>query len=341
MRLRWTGLGCLTPVLVLASFVVVGVAVDASFGRGFDARATLPALILCAGWAALSPVHWWIGRALGDQHTFMDLPMERGAVLQAALAVMLASIMVGRATSAWLGWGMLVAVPVIVMVVAGRRRWRERLRGVADRAELARARGWRYRKRDSALPLRWKSLYGRKVTLSMGPFGIISGELRGLPFTIFDTELESGSVRAVTMFCAVHLPVSYPHCTLTVDRTRRETTGPPQGDMWQQLAWLNQTRPQPGDLRAETEVPAFGQALLSPAVRDVTLRRGLLGWQIDGRDLIHWGGVRDSSHPADEVLGYVEAMVELANTFPAGLAERYGSPPTQDIPFATSARPSR
>ena len=49
------------------------------------------------------------------------------------------------------------------------------------------------------------------------------------------------------------------------------------------------------------------------------------------------GPAAGAPRPAAEILRYVEGMVELASSFPAGLAERYGSPPTQDIPFATAA----
>ncbi|HEU4426726.1 MAG TPA: hypothetical protein VFR67_29685 [Pilimelia sp.] len=359
---RWTGAGWLSPVFIIASFLI-GAFVGNSVGAGFEGKATTSALVVSGVVAALAPVHWWIGRALNsrkepdgrywhDEHTFLGVPVQRVAFGQVVLALALGSFAVGRATSAWVGWAMFVAVLIAVPVARGRSRWRRRMRDVADRVRLAQARGWRYRARYASLAMRWKAGYGRKV-YAMSPFGVIGGELNGLPFTAFDTEVP-GSPQELRTILAVHLPVSYPRFRVAVAELPKRgefdpksldelMRGVPTADHREHLGMMFGARlsVRPEDLRPQSDNTAFGTELLSPAVRELTVRHNLGGWHIEGRDLLLWLPGRESPTPATELLHHVERLVELAHGFPVGLEQRYGTPPTTDVPLVDAARAAR
>lgn len=250
------------------------------------------------------------------------------------------AIEVGRAAGPRYGWLMFAGVPLVVLLVLLRRSSRRQLRSVADRKTLAAERGWLYRDRAADLALRWKDLLGRRAAYTVGPFGVLAGEASGLPFTAFDSE--PGEPASRLTYWAVHLPVAYPRVQV---HGKEETFG----------EWANQFSPAfsafvdggpsaltgslpppapttPDDLRAETAEAAFGQALLTPQVRATTVALGLVGWCIEGRDLL-LTRQPGRPHTAEDVEQVALRLIGLARQLPADLADRFGSPPSTDVPL--------
>jgi hypothetical protein len=228
-------------------------------------------------------------------------------------------------------------VLVVLVVVAARRRGRRVVAGIADREPMARARGWRYREKDAALATRWKEVLGRRVHLSVA-YGIVSGEHHGMPFTVFDTEV-AGSDRLETIY-VVHLPVSYPSVAVVTrmvlpqaeELSSRFFGGASAADI--AAAMKDMPRDVGSEVRLLSGDPIFGKELLSPGLRRATLRHGLPWWWIQGRDLVFRSGGQERSATAEEMLQMVARVVDVARSFPPGLAARFGTPPTTDIPFA-------
>jgi hypothetical protein len=359
---RWTGVGWLSPILIIAS-LVTGALVGSAASGGHEGTARSVSLFIgLAVVLALAPVHWLVGRMVNsepgpngrvwfDQHTFANAPMQNIAFGQAWVAVALMSLGVGHVTSAWAGWAMFGGAVVGALLLRHRGRLRRQTRSVADREQAARANGWRYRNRDTGLALRWKETFGRRI-YTMVPFGILSGEHDGMPFTVFGTEVAMRPNEVQTI-CVVHLPVSYPTVRVDIGPSSAPPPTPEQfarafdqqpGQGFDQNfvdAMAARLRINPEDVRPTPADDAFGQALLTPAVRELTARHRLFRWRIQGRDLIYEGPEEDTSPAVAEVLKLVAAMVELAHGFPPGLAERYGTSPTTDIPLVDQARPGK
>jgi len=281
----------------------------------------------------LAPLHWLLGLALNfewtpsgrgwhDQHTYFDMPVQYGFVPQLVFALILGSIALGRLSSQLYGWLLFGGVPVVALVgyfvaMLGYFgiRLRRQLRSVADRKEFAAGRGWLYERMSSDLGLRWQDLFGKKAADTMRPFGVLADEVEGLPFTAFDSE--PGGPETRRTYWAIHLPVAYPRVQVHASRQN----------------W-------PDDLRAETANTAFGLALLTPQVRSATVALGLVGWRIEGRDLI-LERQPDKPYTANEVAQVAVRLAELTSQLPTDLASRFGAPPSTDIPLRGTAGAAR
>ncbi len=356
-RIRWTGVGCRGPVLWLPA---LGIAF-ALAGEGGSA----PGIAITLGFIGAAVVVWLLGSWLNSRSpvprhtvgtTSGTAPMEYSAVPYLVFALVFAASVIGRETSPVLGWAIFVGVLVGAIVVAvgyrNGRRSRQHLAAVADRAEFARHRVWRYEAKAAELPQRWKSLIGWRV-YSIAPFGVVGGELDGLPFTAFDseTDLAGHTQEAPCTIWAVHLPSAYPRIATTVRLSPQVINSPSltglrlddiaavmvgAADLDEVLAEPLPLRPD--DVEATTDVPGFAQAVLTPAVRHATLEFRLIGWRIEGRDLLFTSGRRVTPRSANEILDTAQRLVYLARLFPAELAARYGTQPTTGIPLPMDAR---
>lgn len=352
-RIRWTGVGCLGLVLWLPA-VAVALALAGDGGSA-------PGVALALGFVGAAGPVWLLGSWLNSgspvpRHTLgttsTQSPMEYSAVPYLVFGLVFAASVVGRATSPVLGWvtfvGVLVGAIVVAVVYRERRRGRTHLAAVGDRAELAQRWGWRYEaKASSELPLRWKALVGWRV-LSITPFGVVGGELDGVPFTAFDseTDLAGHTVEHPCTTVAVHLPHAYPRISTTVRLSPRITESPSMtGLQMEEILQVMAGEADPEDIlpvlfpltsddvEATTDLPGFAEALLTPAVRQATLEHRLIGWRIEGRDLVLTSGRRAAPRSADEVLDTARHLVHVARLFPADLAARYGAEPVTDIPL--------
>ena len=139
----------------------------------------------------------------------------------------------------------------------------------------------------------------------------------------------------------MHLPVAYPRLALdepswvTDDIVALMTNGVSARDVDQVIA-QRRTGLTGEDLQPDTADDGFGQALLTPHVRHLTLAYQLVGWQIEDRDLI-LARPREIPHTASEVVQTAERLVALATLFPADVAHSYGHQPTFDVPLPIGA----
>jgi hypothetical protein len=92
------------------------------------------------------------------------------------------------------------------------------------------------------------------------------------------------------------------------------------------------------DLEPECEFPGLVQALFTPEVREATVANGLVGWRIEGRDLVFVAPERPTPSSPAEIVAVVERLVALARLFPAEAARLYGTPPVTDIPSLGTPR---
>jgi hypothetical protein len=165
-----------------------------------------PGIALVLGFVGAAAVTWLLGSwlnsgAMFSRHTFGPnfAPMEYTAVGHLFFGLVIASSVVGRATSPVLGWVIFVGVLVGGGLSAGSylegRRRRRHLAAITDRSGLAQRQGWRYEELAPELLQRWKSLVGWRAS-SMPALGVVRGELDGLPFTVFDAETDLNGNRA-------------------------------------------------------------------------------------------------------------------------------------------------
>jgi membrane protein YqaA with SNARE-associated domain len=357
LRFRWTGVGCLSVILWLPA-----VAIAMALAGDGD---TAPGVAIVVGFLAGGAVNWLLGswlnstrtaerRVKTERHTFGTIanqyPMEHATVGYLVLALVFGASIVGRLTSPVLGWatflGLLALTPVALGLFRSKRREGQHLAATADRAQLAQAQGWHYETKASNLAQRWKELVGWRA-YSIIPFGVVGGELYGLPFTVFDAETDlDGQTRDLPCtIWAVHLPVAYPRLSTGL----RAGTAAPGGSLLGpdaarlfddafsgRMPGAGMPPPPPltpDDLEAHADIPGFAELLLTPEVRAATVHQGLVGWRIEGRDLVLVGPRRPTPTPAREVFDTTDRLVRLAYLFPPDAAQRYGSPPTTDVPF--------
>ncbi|HEY7069564.1 MAG TPA: hypothetical protein VH479_05605 [Acidimicrobiales bacterium] len=308
-------------------------------------------VVIAAVLLLTAPVHWWIGRALNstmtpqgrvwhDRHTYFGAPIEKGVWVNVGFALIAVSIAAGAATSPIVGWAVLVGTPIIAGLVLASRTDRARLRTIEDRQPLAAERGWRYKNSDARLATRWKARERGRAPYTASPFGIVAGELNGLPFTAFDTEAADWGRHTSW---AVHLPVAYPKIVVrgpaappspgfaaTMDAFFGSAggSGGPQSPGAADLLAGMASRPE-----VEGDDAGFAAALATPDLRRATQDWGLQGWLLDGRDLILSRRFHPAPCPAVELAAVAERLTALALRFPPGLAERYGTAPTTDVPL--------
>jgi hypothetical protein len=291
-------------------------------------------------------VHWLVARRLNstgtgedrrwhDRHTLNELPIQNLVSFHLVAALIVTSTLVGGLTSPAVAWGVFFGGLLIALIAWLGYRSRRRQRSVDDRRELARVRGWRYKKTDPGLPRRWKALYGQGI-YQIAPFGVLGGELDGFPFTVFDS---AKAPRTTTW--VVHLPVAYPRLAVgepswvTDDIVTLVTNGASARDIDQVIA-QRRAGLTGDDLQPDTADDGFGQALLTPHVRHLTLAYQLVGWQIEHRDLI-LARKREIPYTASEVLQIAERLIELAKLFPTEAAHSHGRQPTFDVPLPIGA----
>jgi hypothetical protein len=243
--------------------------------------------------------------------------VEAGAGLFLVVAFVLFCLAIGQVAT-WLGWVALVGLPVgtlFLWAAVARARIRA---GIKPRRELARQRGWRWTDDAAELRERWKDDQGEQ-TYGRGAFGALAGEIEGLPFTVWETHEIDPNGKPVSAYAdkrctgwAVHLPVAYPPLTMGAD-------GP------------------------VTEHAEFGHWLWTTNVWQATNEGHLIGWRLDGRDLILIRASPEPTRPftADEVLATATALVRLARTFPADLADRFSTTLVTGIPLAAPATTAR
>lgn len=341
-RLRWTGLGLLSLVLLVATSVAAGAAAGAVGSDGDAAGGLAIVAVLLAG----AVVNWGLGWQLNRRptadgrvpvglHTIMDTPMENASVVFVVFAAIFFASVVGRVTSPVLGWVVFVGVLLGVWIFVGGAPERRSRRKVADREEFAHQRRWRYAARDAGLFARWKDVMGWRATTQRA-FGVVSGELDGIPFTVFDAMigLDGRLVEWPRTTWAVHLPVAFPRLVVA----RRFTSGVGEvahrllSDMAGEPVADDPSFVRPEDVRAECEQPGFADALLTPEVRSATSAWGLAGWELAGRDLVFTSLENGETTPPAEIDAVLGRLVALARLFPPELAQRYGTPPSTEVP---------
>lgn len=356
--MRFTGLGWISPIMFILVLVGGGLAGVALAPYGVPVGASVAIAMVVGGTAfgsiarALNSTRTADGRTWHDTHTYFGAPIHKGVGMYWLSAMIAVSIVAGNHTAAWVGWVVFGAALVGALIAYSSYRSRRGLSGVTDRKELAQRRDWFYKDTEMLLPRRWKKVYGGRVVNEIRPFGIVAGELDSIPFTAFDAETGAPEDRQRQTTWVVHLPVAYPRLVMrggtpqTAEKTRRGEK-PEFSETFDTLFGETGTEPpapQPDAAsRAAREAPGgrprpdadddFGQAVLTPRVREATVHHGLLDWEIADRDLIFRSTSSETSLPADEVARVAERLVELARLFPADLAERYGTEPTTDIPF--------
>ncbi|WP_201394216.1 hypothetical protein [Ktedonobacter sp. SOSP1-52] len=122
----------------------------------------------------------------------------------------------------------------------------------------------------------------------MSPFGVLAGEVNGLPFTAFDSE--PGGAKMRRTYWAIHLPVAYPRVQV---RARL-----PDG----LFSALKENRLRGGRPALRVREASFRPTIctrrpLTPQVRSATMEFELVGWRIEGRDLILERGTPSRSPP--------------------------------------------
>src|SRR5579859_7355116 len=307
LYVRYTGLGWLTPVLIIIICLVCPFGAVALIG----VHNALAGLLIGSGFIVLlSPIHWLLGFALNSEmkpsgrrwhnrHTAFGSPIQYGFVPQLLLALTIGSLALGKLTSPLYGWLLFASVPVVGLTGAIMLDTRKQLRSVADRKELAAERGWFYEDKNSQLGKRWQDLLGKQEAILISPFGVLAGEVEGLPFTVFD-RLQSKRPTHWT-YWVIHLPVAYPRVQMVKTMTKEDqknldalnaaflAPGGPQANpqVGKILHDFSKKKPPtPDNLGARTRNTAFGKALLTLPVRSATVEFDLIGWYIEDRDLL-------------------------------------------------------
>jgi hypothetical protein len=145
--IKYTGLGCLEPFLLMGIFFA-SLAIASIFIGG--ERYFVEILAAVGLMVLLSPLHWLFGRRINsewtpsgrqwdNQHTFMDVPLQHGYVFQLLIALVVASIVVGQQTSPLYGW--LLLGGGVAGTVVGLGVWLRVVGRRAERLSTARRRG--------------------------------------------------------------------------------------------------------------------------------------------------------------------------------------------------------
>src|SRR5690606_10738972 len=191
LRMRWTGVGFVTPLLLrLTIFVAVLTAVRV--GEGVGARFAVAAVFLAG--AALHRAFAWAvnsevtpeGRIWHELHTYGGVPVEKVTPVWVLVGLAALAMVVAALTTTLIGWLAFGVLVVGSLVAWTRRREGALTAGLRDRRELARHRGGSCQARASGMPAGWRALTGwRSATIT--PLGVFAGEVDGLPFTVFDS----------------------------------------------------------------------------------------------------------------------------------------------------------
>ncbi|MEU4620429.1 hypothetical protein AB0G04_10695 [Actinoplanes sp. NPDC023801] len=298
--LQWTGKGWLSYLVVVASFAA-GALVSMPLKDILpEVDGRNPGVVIAGSlvFIVLSPLHWLLDRVLGsDEHSAFGVELSVVGYGQATVGMLLVLLVGSRFAGFWIGLAMVlgaaIAALTVVLWIRGRRRHARLIAAVADRAQLAQARGWQFRPRDRDIATRWQDSFGRTTAYTMTAFGVLTGRY-GHPFTVFSTEDINQDIQTVAV---VHLPARYPNARILT-------------------ATLNGTPESP-----------FVRDLLSDQVRAVVARHRLTTWWTQGNDLIGMWRDGRTTPTAGQALNRVQAMVDLARALPPGLADRHGPAP--------------
>jgi hypothetical protein len=312
------------------------------------------------------------GRRPLDVHTFNGLPMQHWVFWYPLCSAIVIGLVLAANDEA--GWSRTVFIAAVVgvvvyLVVLRRGAARSRPPGSEEgdllfpgadaavprtRRELAAERGWRFEHLARDLPDRWRERY---ATTALLPQDVLAGEVDGLPFTIFDTPVRAGSTtdrlesyRTVVM---VHLPVALPDVQLRprlLPEAEQLLDDPEDPYVIADLPpWHCDLLPRARGLSAveagetdpemvaESDLPGFADALVTPEVRAQTVRHRLPGWRIHGRDLVFAGlpgRKRDAAYSPGQALAVVTGLVAVARALPSGVVREYGAAPTGELPLA-------
>ncbi len=328
-----------TALPAIAAVFVAAVVAGTLFPDDFPGPAA--GVAMAAVLAACAAAQGAAGRGLGEDSRWGQV-LRDSAVVEGAFALFALAFVVGATTAPALGWATLLAVPVVALVWASRRLRRRQHAMVADRADLAVTRGWRFSERDG-LGRRWKGTDDETARRAVGAFGVVDGEISGVSFTAFDSmSNRDDGLRCTTW--AARLPVAYPPVrmwALSPDAAALVREGWSCADADRQVSlsrmagWLAAGPGPPPradasiELIAESDDPAFAAALATPEVLRATRETRLGGWRIAGADLL-WHDRRDGALPAAEVERVAAALVRVARSLPPDVAHRWGTPAPPD-----------
>lgn len=366
----------------LAFFMFIGfgvacmmLAAQLSDGNAVSFLVTFAVLYTAVG----TPSHWFLGTRLNTAHTpdgprrhdsnqfgvSVLMPMQYWALWYPTCAAVAIAIAVGASGSS--GWAVAIGVLTLIGLVFGIRSARKDFDKVhppssteaellfpnttptsdrsSSRQDLATTRGWLYQRHaGKTIQTRWYDRYGAAAD-AIAAANILSGELDGLPFTVFDTFLHEGPLtdRAEsrrTIFL-VHLPVALPDARL---RPLLPNEDQLPGDPWlvaDEPPWNCDLLPRARGLDmlaageadpplvAEADEPGLAEALITDHVRQQTLRHRLPGWRIHGTDLIFVGlpgPWRTAEYTAAQSMAVVTGLVAVAHSLPTAALQRYGTP---------------
>lgn len=122
LYMRWTGLGWLTPVLVITWFfggimVITRVApVELPLGLVVAAAMTAGGISQWLLGFMLNSTKTPHGRVWHDRHTYFDIPLQYGPIIYAVFALIGVSVTVGTHTSPGLGWLVFIGFPLFILV---------------------------------------------------------------------------------------------------------------------------------------------------------------------------------------------------------------------------------
>jgi hypothetical protein len=362
MGFSYTGMGWITGVLTVFG-TLAGLAAGVAVAEGDlldlgQRDVSTVALVMAAGFVLIGLLNGVIGRPLNsevvdgrrvwtDQHTYNGIPMQYMGRVFYTLAAVAVIVTVWAETNAWVGVLSGVALVVALIVRKSRTEGAQRAKGLEGRPELAAERGWRYVAEDLGLAKRMVAAHGKAARHNL-PFGIVAGEIDGVPFTAFDTRFGFPTGHGnITEPCRrttwlVHLPVELPAAWVIA--------GAPAGEQRVALTlptvpgttfWLDVelpfTRDRLGVVDCEDE--AFAAALLTERVAAVTELYQFDTWQLAGRDLVRSVDRDDEDGPLPpaELAATADRLVALAKAVTADHAERFGTPPQAGIPYRETA----
>lgn len=359
MGFTFTGAGWITGMLaILSTFAGLFVGLALSGGdllspTGGDV--TVTALAMSATFVVAGLLNGVIGRPLNstvvkgkqiptDRHTFNGIPMQYCGVIFYTLAGIAVIVAIWVGVTPWAAVGSAIVLVIGLFVRASRRETAKRAAGLEGRPELAAERGWRYVVQDLGLAKRMVAAHGRAARTNI-PFGIIAGEIEGMPFTAFDTRFGfptgHGNIteprRRTTWL--IHLPVRLPAAWVLVGA---QSDGSPRMALTLPKVpgttfWLGVDLPFTRDRLgvADCDDESFKQALLTPQIAEVTELYQLEPWQLAGRDLVYSVDRDDDEGPlpAADVATTAQRLVVLAKAVTDDLGDRFGSPPDTDIPM--------
>ena len=325
------GRGWLTYVVMLPAFALSGLLVNTLHVPGDHV------VWIGLSWAVVGgALQWTLGRALNstrspdgriwhDTHTTAGQPMQDCTGVHVFLGLTIVAIRTGQLTSPLVGW-LLFAAAIAVSLFVGSwaangevprfRRDATVRRATGDtvrsRRALAKANGWRFRGSWSGPVKSWEQRHGPAMTLLTSD--VVTGERRGLAFTIFDLMAAPGVA-----------PLRLHRTRRTVIRVALNTTGPVPRSMVAPAGTLVDFHGTPpwepvygstiSGLQVVSDNKALAERYLTRQVLNATAAAGLSGWRVEDGALVYatqQGKVLDPR----EALTMLTKLVDLAQLVP-------------------------